>query len=67
MYDLNYAKEYKEYLEDKLTQFSNTSDKLEYVEKQIFYVEVDDCWDNKDETEYHVLMKKKKELSQEEK
>lgn len=62
MYDISYAKEYKERLETSLEQISSLDDKIAYVEKQLFYVEVDDCWDDKDRVEHCVLVEKKREL-----
>ena len=62
MYDISYAKEYKERLETSLEQISSLDDKIAYVEKQLFYVEVDDCWDDKDRVEHCVLVDKVKEL-----
>lgn len=62
MFDLKHYKEYKERLETTLEQISNIDEKLAYVEQQLFYVEVDDCWDDKDRVEHCVLIEKKREL-----
>lgn len=62
MFDLKHYKEYKERLETTLEQISNIDEKLAYVEQQLFYVEVDDCWDDKDRAEHCVLIDKVKEL-----
>lgn len=62
MFDLKHYKEYKEFLENKLEQISNIDEKLAYVEKELFYVEVDDCWDDKDRAEHCALIDKVKEL-----
>lgn len=62
MINFEYKKEYKEKLEISLEKISNIDDKISYVEKELFYVNMIDHWNDRDQTEYRVLVEKKREL-----
>lgn len=55
MYDFKYAEEYRGRLKTKLTAIDNVEGRLQYLEKELFYVNMVDHWDNYDQTMYRVL------------
>ncbi len=62
MFDVSYEKNYKEFLETSLEKIPNLDDKISYLEKSIFEVNMIDHWNEYDRFQYDVLTEKKREL-----